>query len=50
MLLTRSYTIELTGNSNKIDSFLEALGDKNIIEVVRTGVSGIARGNRALKI
>ena len=44
------YTIELTGNSNKIDSFLEALGDKNIIEVVRTGVSGIARGNRALKI
>jgi len=44
------YTVELTGNSNKIDSFLEALGDKNIIEVVRTGVSGIARGNRALKI
>jgi len=44
------YTIELTGNSKKIDSFLEALGDKNIIEVVRTGVSGIARGNRALKI
>ncbi len=44
------YTIELTGNSNKIDSFLEALGNKNIIEVVRTGVSGIARGNRALKI
>ena len=44
------YTIELTGNSNKIDSFLEALGDKYIIEVVRTGVSGIARGNRALKI
>ena len=44
------YTIELTGNSNKIDSFLEALGDRNIIEVVRTGVSGIARGNRALKI
>ena len=44
------YTIELTGNSNKIDSFLEALGDKNTIEVVRTGVSGIARGNRALKI
>ena len=44
------YTIELTGNSNKIDSFLEALGDKNIIEVVRTGASGIARGNRALKI
>lgn len=44
------YTIELTGNSNKIDSFLEAMGDKYIIEVVRTGVSGIARGNRALKI
>ncbi len=44
------YTIELTGNSNKIDSFLEALGEKNIIEVVRTGVSGIARGNRSLKI
>ena len=44
------YTIELTGNSAKIDAFLEAMDNKAIIEVVRTGVSGIARGSRALKV
>jgi len=47
---SRSYTIELTGAGDKLDAFLQALEQAVIIEVVRSGVSGIARGERALKI
>jgi len=46
----RSYTIELTGAGDKLDAFLQALEQVVIIEVVRSGVSGIARGERSLKI
>jgi acetolactate synthase-1/3 small subunit len=46
----RSYTIELTGAGDKLDAFLQALEQTLIIEVVRSGVSGIARGERSLKI
>jgi acetolactate synthase-1/3 small subunit len=46
----RSYTIELTGAGDKLDAFLQALEQAVIIEVVRSGVSGIARGERALKL
>ena len=46
----KSYTIELTGAGDKLDAFLQALDQTVIIEVVRSGVSGIARGERALKI
>ncbi|GAB6041308.1 acetolactate synthase small subunit [Endothiovibrio diazotrophicus] len=45
-----SYTIELTGNSQKLDAFIQAAHKPSILEVVRTGVSGIARGDRALHI
>lgn len=45
-----TYVIELTGNSSKLDAFLDTLDDALIIEVVRTGVSGIARGDRALRV
>ncbi|MEN8107887.1 MAG: acetolactate synthase small subunit [Pseudomonadota bacterium] len=46
----RTYTIELTGAGDKLDAFLQALESVVIIEVVRSGVSGIARGERALKL
>jgi len=46
----RGYTIELTGAGDKLDAFLQALEQAMIIEVVRSGVSGIARGERALKV
>ena len=46
----RSYTIELTGAGDKLDAFLQSLEQAVIIEVVRSGVSGIARGERALKV
>lgn len=45
-----AYTVELTGGSNKLDSFIEALSPVPIIEVVRSGSMGIARGDLALKI
>lgn len=43
-----TYIIELTGVGEKIDAFLEAMDNKDIIEVVRSGVSGICRGEKAL--
>ena len=46
----QTYTIELTGAGDKLDAFLQALDQAVIIEVVRSGVSGIARGARALKL
>ncbi len=45
----RTYTIELTGNVSKLDSFIQALDPAVILETVRTGASGIARGERVLK-
>jgi acetolactate synthase I/III small subunit len=45
-----SYTIELTGSGSKLDAFLEALDKSVILETVRTGASGIGRGDRILKI
>ena len=43
-----TYTIELTGAGDKLNAFLQALDKGVIIEVVRSGVSGIARGERSL--
>ena len=45
-----TYTIELTGNVSKLDAFLEALDQTAILETVRTGASGIGRGDRILKV
>jgi len=45
----KTYTIELTGDRTKIDAFIEAIDHAAILETVRTGGSGIARGERVLK-
>ena len=45
-----SYTIEVTGNGDKLDAFLKAVKPELILETVRTGVSGIARGERAIRV
>ena len=45
-----TYTIELTGAGDKLNAFLQALEKGVIVEVVRSGVSGIGRGDRSLKI
>ena len=39
-----TYTIQLVGPSNKLDAFIRAIDDVSIVEVVRSGVSGISRG------
>ena len=45
-----TYTIELTGTGHKLDSFLQAIDRGLILETVRTGASGIGRGERILKL
>lgn len=39
-----AYTVQIVGNSDKLDAFIQAIGDADILELVRTGVSGLARG------
>ena len=45
-----TYTLELTGTVEKLDAFVKALDVTEIIEVARSGVTGIARGDRALSV
>ena len=45
-----TYTIQITGTTDKIDGFIDALAENTILEVVRSGVSGIARGEKVLSI
>ena len=46
----KTYTVELTGTNDKLNAFIEALDRTVILETVRTGASGIGRGERILKI
>ena len=45
-----AYTVQLTGPSEKLDAFIGALGDATVLEVVRSGVSGIGRGEKILSL
>ncbi|MFM1866199.1 MAG: acetolactate synthase thiamin-dependent, small subunit [Pseudomonadota bacterium] len=45
-----TFTIEITGSSTKLDAYIESLDKSAIVETVRTGASGIGRGDRILKI
>ena len=45
-----TYTIELTGTGAKLDAFIKSLDPGSIMETVRTGASGIGRGNRVLRV
>ena len=44
------YTVQIIGSSDKLDAFLEAIGDAAILEVVRTGVCGLAWGEKVLTL
>ena len=46
----KSYTIEITGDQSKNDAFLQAIDRSAILETVRTGSSGIGRGERILRV
>ena len=43
-----SYTIQMSGPSDKLDAFIRAVGKTTILEVARSGVSGISRGEKIL--
>ena len=45
-----AYTIQLTGTSDKLDAFIRAMDDATVLEVVRSGVSGLSRGEKILTI
>ena len=45
-----SYTIEMTGDADKLDAFIVAVDKAPILETVRSGVSSISRGTNSLHI
>lgn len=44
------YTIQIVGDTEKLDGFIEIMGNEKILEVVRSGVIGIARGEKTLAV
>ena len=49
-LTNKTFTIELSGDGEKLNAFLQAMQDQTIIEVVRSGCIGLARGSQSLKV
>ncbi len=48
---SNNYTIQVTGTSDKLDAFAHTLAQStDIIEASRTGVCGLARGDKALRL
>nr|WP_296029899.1 acetolactate synthase small subunit [uncultured Dorea sp.] len=45
-----SLMVELTGNGSKVDAFLELLEGYEILELARTGITGLQRGIRHVTI
>ena len=45
-----SYTIQMVGPGHKLDAFLAALGVIPVVEIVRSGALGIARGPRGMTV
>ncbi len=45
-----TYVIEMTGTSDKLDAFIAAIDEDSIIEVVRSGATGISRGEKGLHL
>ena len=45
-----AYTLQVVGNSDKLDAFVQAISGVDILELVRSGVSGLARGEKSLRL
>ncbi len=45
-----TYALELTGNTDKVNAFLDSLARIELIEVVRSGILGMGRGKKALRV
>ncbi len=46
----KTYVIELTGSGDKLDAFLQTIDQNSILETVRSGATGIARGSKSLRV
>ena len=44
------YTVQVVGNSHKLDAFIASIVEGSVLEVVRSGISGIARGEKMLSL
>jgi acetolactate synthase-1/3 small subunit len=49
-LTQNTFAIQLAGDSEKLDAFIAALGGSIVLEVARTGVTGISRGEKILSL
>lgn len=45
-----TYAIQLAGSSDKLDAFISAIGSNSVLEVARTGVTGVSRGEKVLSL
>lgn len=46
---TESLIIELTGSKSKLEGFMELLEDYEILELARTGITGLSRGTHDVR-
>ncbi|MBV7314335.1 acetolactate synthase small subunit [Shewanella sp. NIFS-20-20] len=47
----RLYTIQIAGTSEKLDAFIRTLGESTkVVEVSRSGVVGLCRGDKAMRV
>lgn len=44
------YTIQIVGDTAKLDGFIDTIGRERVLEVVRSGVIGVARGDKTLSV
>ncbi len=44
-----TFIVQVAGDGDKLDAFLGAAGDDNILETARTGVVGISRGEGGMR-
>ncbi|MGX8774486.1 MAG: acetolactate synthase small subunit [Bacillota bacterium] len=47
-LSNRSLIVEVTGESSKIDGFMNMMSSYELVDVCRTGITGLKRGDRGL--
>ena len=47
-LSNRSLIVEVTGESSKIDGFMDMMANYELVDVCRTGITGLKRGDRGL--
>ena len=45
-----AYTVQVAGTSDKLDAFLRAMAESTVLEVVRSGVLGLSRGEKVLSL